>query len=340
MQIGPSDTFIALKAIGLADDLTGTEKRVGVALTDHFNRKTGQCDPSLASIARLLGVSRRTVIRAIGVLVQNGYFRKTRHGGKFHRNSYEPVWSRFRANETKWNALRTAASRRHVAAELSPLQRRGCHLDGATDGTQTYSKNHLNKTLVAVGSEKKTLTSKESVVREGLSREVKSKAVYWVAEERFHVKPASSAVAARDAAERRWNDRLTKQFVAAPDIFGSLVDAIDADLHNATTDIELKKPGTGIYFLMSELDRRSPLGFDRSVATHDRSSLPTVGLNAKDTSAPAMNCQSEGGVTPKLWRGRGRTGRLGTHFFTQNSANIFLEAHRDGRQIEENEPKR
>jgi DNA-binding MurR/RpiR family transcriptional regulator len=65
MQTGPSDTFVAHKAISLAEDLTGTEKRVAATIIDHFNRKTGRCDPALGSIARLLGVSRRTVIRAV-----------------------------------------------------------------------------------------------------------------------------------------------------------------------------------------------------------------------------------------------------------------------------------
>jgi hypothetical protein len=58
MQTGPSDTFVAHKAISLAEDLTGTEKRVAATIIDHFNRKTGRCDPALGSIARLLGVSR------------------------------------------------------------------------------------------------------------------------------------------------------------------------------------------------------------------------------------------------------------------------------------------
>ena len=34
---------------------------------------------------------------------------------------------------------------------------------------------------------------------------------------------------------------------------------------------------------------------------------------------------SKGRVVPKVWRLRDRTGRLGTHFFTQNSGIVFLE---------------
>src|SRR5262249_14660204 len=121
MRTRPSDTFIAHKAINLSDDLSGTEKRVGAAIIDHFNRKTGQCDPSLDSIAKLLGVSRRPVIRAVGALVQKGYFAKTRHGGHFHRNSYMPLWSRFLAREAKWNERRKSASRKFASADVAPL---------------------------------------------------------------------------------------------------------------------------------------------------------------------------------------------------------------------------
>ena len=200
MQTGPSDAFIALKAISLSDDLTGTEKRVAAVIVDHHNRHTGQCDPSLGSIARLLGISRRTVIRAVGVLAcGKGYFLQNEGMGSFTGNSYQPVWSRFRANELKWNELRTAA-RRFRAAEMSPLQGRGCHLDGDADGTQTYSSNSLNKTCLVGRPANKISASNEPNVRKGLSREDYSKVTYRTAEERFHVKPTSSSIAAHDAA--------------------------------------------------------------------------------------------------------------------------------------------
>jgi hypothetical protein len=98
------------------------------------------------------------------------------------------------------------------------------------------------------------------------------------------VKSTSSHVAARDAAERRWNELLTKQFAAAPDIFVSLIDTIDAELQSATTDAELGKPGSGIGFLLRELDRRSPLGFDARGASPDKSTVPSGHLEASGNS--------------------------------------------------------
>jgi hypothetical protein len=98
------------------------------------------------------------------------------------------------------------------------------------------------------------------------------------------VKSTRSHVAARDAAERRWNELLTKQFAAAPDIFVSLIDTIDAELQSATTDAELGKPGSGIGFLLRELDRRSPLGFDARGASPDKSTVPSGHLEASGNS--------------------------------------------------------
>ena len=62
------DILIAFKSISLAPDLSVTEKRVASALIDHFNRQTTQCDPSLDTLAILLGIHRRTVIRSVNRL--------------------------------------------------------------------------------------------------------------------------------------------------------------------------------------------------------------------------------------------------------------------------------
>jgi hypothetical protein len=42
--IQPLDTLLAVKALAVAPDLKATDRRVGAALIEHFNRKTGQCD--------------------------------------------------------------------------------------------------------------------------------------------------------------------------------------------------------------------------------------------------------------------------------------------------------
>jgi hypothetical protein len=111
------------------------------------------------------------------------------------------------------------------------------------------------------------------------------------------VKPTRSQVAARDAAERRWNELFTKEFVAAPRAFGLLVDAIDVDLHNATTDAELRKPGSGISFLLMELDRRVPLAIDNRNSPSNESTVPSgdvarAGNSDREGSAVSSDFQS------------------------------------------------
>ena len=296
MQTGPSDTFVAHKAISLAEDLTGTEKRVAATIIDHFNRKTGRCDPALGSIARLLGLSRRTIIRAVGSLVLKGYIRKTRHGGYFHRNSYQPIWSRFRTNAAKWTEQR-AASRRSRMTGTSPLGRQAWHLGGDTDVTQTCTNNSVEQTLAATNSGTQTRTSSLPATSGGLGNEANRKASYPIVQQRFHVKSSRSYVAARDAAERRWNEALTKQFAAAPDVFVSLIDAIDPELQSTATDAELQRPGSGISFLLMELDRRVPLVADARNSSLDKSTVPSGGVaragnSDREGSAVSMDFQS------------------------------------------------
>ena len=91
----------------------------------------------------------------------------------------------------------------------------------------------------------------------------------------IHVKPTSSRDAAYDAAEKRWNDSLTRQFRAAPDVFAGLIDSIDPDLDRATTEIELRKPGSGLPYLLGELDRRRPLQPSPSACSPTKTTGPT-----------------------------------------------------------------
>src|SRR5690349_11148381 len=123
-------TLIAHKVLALSDDLASAERRVGAALLDHYNRRTGQCDPSLATLAKLLGLSRRTVIRANGALTRKRYFTKVRHGGKFHRNQYAPNWPHFAAKEQAWKEARRAARHSRDVENLSLLQGQSCHTAG------------------------------------------------------------------------------------------------------------------------------------------------------------------------------------------------------------------
>ncbi len=102
------------------------------------------------------------------------------------------------------------------------------------------------------------------------------------------MKSTGSKNAAYDAAERRWNNSLMKQFKAAPDVFAGVIDAIDLDLHRATTDLELRKPGSGLAFLLSELNRHVPLSHTTGAAPSNKSAVPSGDM------ARASNSNREG----------------------------------------------
>lgn len=62
--IRQNDLHFAYMALTLVAGLSGNDRRVAGAILDHFNKKTGQCDPSGAGLAALLDINRKTVIDA------------------------------------------------------------------------------------------------------------------------------------------------------------------------------------------------------------------------------------------------------------------------------------
>lgn len=253
------DTLLALKAIALSEQLTGNQKRVATALIDHFNRKTGQCDPSLDTLAALLGISRRTVIRTMLRLERVGFFRKVRHGGHFHRNQYEPIWSRFRTIEAEWKRRRKEHSARFRSSEVAPLQGHPSHSGDDNDGTQTYPINQTLETSVSAISgdnlaQRNSADEKKRLCKTGIVEPIKS------LRQTFHVKQTSSRDAAKDAAERRWCNALSARYDKHPVEHARALEAIDAVLHAAATAAELAKPGTGLFVILARLREDSTKG--------------------------------------------------------------------------------
>lgn len=254
MKVTPLQTLLGFKAIGLASELRDSDRRLACALLDHFNRRTGQCDPSLETLASLAGVNRRTVIRAVSRLVSVGFFRKVRHGGNFHRNHYEPVWSRFRQAEADWKRRRAARSGGSHRKNKSPLQCRLC--PGASDNsaTQTCGINLSDETSPArdPGTESPPLSG----ARGRRAAKGHNVAAIKASPPRFRVHSTSSRDAAREAAHRRWDTELLERFGQTPDRYAQLVEAIDLALASAATEAELKCRGSGARYVLEELDRR------------------------------------------------------------------------------------
>jgi predicted transcriptional regulator len=252
------NTLIAHKAISLASELSNSEKRVAAAILDHFNRRTGQCDPSLDCIAELIGMSRRTVIRATDRLQKLGFVRRIRHGGHYHRNSYEPVWSRFLQVEADWKSRRSARRARFDAPKLSSCSGQSRHVGGDTAAPQTFTNNLLKETSDEAALLEKSDAKSLSNNKRGLAIEANLRP-NPPNRERAYRQPTStpSSTAAYDAAERRWNSELMNRFRDQPSIYGPIVEAIDVNLIGAVTETELRHRGSGLSFLMDQLLARN-----------------------------------------------------------------------------------
>jgi hypothetical protein len=135
------DTTLALKAISLTDRLNGTEKRIAVALLDHFNRTSGRCDPSYETLAKLLRINRRTVGRGVTKIVKSKLFAMIRHGGISNTNSYQPAWALYRDLEERWKRERRQNAARFERQEMSPVPGQACPTSGGEAVLQTYSTN-------------------------------------------------------------------------------------------------------------------------------------------------------------------------------------------------------
>ena len=256
MAVQPIQTLMAYKAINLATELSNSEKRVAGAIIDHFNRRTDQCDPSLDCIAELIGMSRRTVIRAVDRLQRLGFIRRIRHGGHYHRNQYEPVWSRFLQVEAEWKARRSARRARFGAAKMSPSQGQPSHPAGDAAGSQTCPSNPIKQTYDAVvPSRRSNAYGSAAYDKKSLAREADRKSPGHRSSS-LVLRTPQSCTAARDAAERRWNSEVLTQYRSEPLLYGRIVEAIDSEISSATTDAELRDRGSGLNYLINELFAR------------------------------------------------------------------------------------
>lgn len=229
------DTTVAFKIIALLKGLTATDKRVLAAVLDHFNQKNGQCDPSIETIAALLNVDRSAVMRTFTRAEKLGIFRKVRHGGHLNRNSYQPMWDRFREIDQQWQEQRSLRSARRRGASLSPSTSSSGHLLGGSAATQTCQTN-LSKETWGSGRPKEGDSNQSHASQAG---------VRW--------QSTPSSVAMRSGAERRWSNDLLERYAGLPMTYGEIVEAIDNALREAATDAELRHRGAGVLCIENAL---------------------------------------------------------------------------------------
>ena len=247
------DTTFAYKAFCLSSELSGAEKRVAAAVLDSFNYKTGQCDPSLGRIAHLLNISRRTVIRALNRIERMRFVERNWHGGKFHRNSYNPNWARFREAEVVWNARQKTQHWNSDAPNVSPSECEKCHVAGVNNATQTLRTNQSSETSAAATTSKGPQRSRPLNV----SRTIGEKTFTNRIAAGMAQSTIGSAEAALAAAERRWCGDLNRRYSRTPEIYAEVIAAIDPETQRAATEAEMRQRGAGMRFIHDQLKRCS-----------------------------------------------------------------------------------
>ncbi len=139
------DMLFAHAALNLAPGLSLKARRVGGALLEHFNTKTGRCDPGIKRLQSLLGMARTAVVEAIKELCRDdtGFFTKRTHGGRHNTNFYLPRWGRFRAVVAEFKAQMNGATEEKSAEKLCQKPGIGCAGNPALDVPETRQQTLL-----------------------------------------------------------------------------------------------------------------------------------------------------------------------------------------------------
>jgi uncharacterized membrane protein len=256
------DVTLAYKTICLTPDLSSNEKRVAAAILDHFNHKTGQCDPGFDRLARLLHIARRSVVRAIDRLADLQLFYRVRFGGRFNRNSYEPNWRCFREFEATWKPWFAAASARTQVTILSPFEAALCPPGGDSSVTQTSPINNSKGTSLHDTRSTAIETKSEAAqdVRYLINRAAK--------------KTSKPLIALHASAERRIAADLLQHFHTDTNAFALALESIDVRTQVGATEAELRKRGAGLLYILDHLAEHlsTPIGPSAPIEVADGSS--------------------------------------------------------------------
>ena len=219
-------------ALNVMDGLSKSARRVAGAIIGHFNHKTGQCDPSVDRLAKMLDVDRATVIRATSELDAAGLIAKESHGGKSHRSSYSPNWELFTRFVDAWNAAMETGEKLPKVAEVQRSESQDCNVEGRKIATQTFRNNHSKEPSGASGNLEPDTNAYRS----------------WQRRERFprrSGRPPSEA--SREAAARR----LDGDLLSDPEQYTAIIDRIDDGLMERALVAEQRRRHAGLDVILA-----------------------------------------------------------------------------------------
>lgn len=94
MSVDLLDIHLMCLAMAADDTLNASAVRVGVALLGFLNRKTGRCDPALATLGEAAGMKRSATWEAVTALEKAGWLTAEGAGGRARGNAYTFAFER------------------------------------------------------------------------------------------------------------------------------------------------------------------------------------------------------------------------------------------------------
>jgi predicted transcriptional regulator len=247
--LSPNDILFAHKALNIVPGLSANARRVAGAIIDHFNRRTGQCNPSVERLAAMLEIDRATVLRATADLDRAGLIGKVSHGGKSHCASYTPQWERFSEIVAQWHAKMIDGPANSNVAKLRPSQSQNCDVERRKTATQTYRRNQSKEPETA-----ETLQKPPEIQSARPSKRVWKKRHDIPGQRSFLLPIAGGRVshgeAARAAADRRLFADLQGLGTAA---LGQCLDAMTPQISEAAAQAEIDRRGAGIEHVVAAI---------------------------------------------------------------------------------------
>ncbi|MGO7370068.1 hypothetical protein ACCT04_14650 [Rhizobium ruizarguesonis] len=248
------DLGIAKSVLNILIGVSSADKAVAGVILAHLNTKSGQCDPSIGRIARILGIDEATVKRATRDLCgKHGLFKKVSHGGNANRASYEPCWTKFRdLNDDFQRRVRSGEgpnSSSGNSAEMPPQTAQKCALDGGKNALQTILKNSIEELYLSEPPQEEPLQGADAKPGNGLSKRGVAEPLdqHFRSRERAATQGSSHDEAAMDAARYRLNAAIEKLPVETKAV---VWDWLDERLMEEAYRAEVKRPnGGGMAFI-------------------------------------------------------------------------------------------
>lgn len=224
------DKTLAHRALCIERTLTPAAKAVCSELVDHFNRKTGQCDPGKKRLADLTGYSIRTVTNALRILEQKQFIIRFRHGGGHFTNAYFINWQKFRkiahSGDQPDETICTTPGEETLITT------------GEAQCPQTIERTFEKKPLKERSDRKDNITHH--------SQPIPSRSTGQT----FRRLPPSRQVL-ENLAVKAWERHLRK--IVGQERYADALEKLTPEICEAATRSEIKKPGSGAYTVLDTL---------------------------------------------------------------------------------------